>query len=38
MTVDDQIHLALRWSVTDISEDNLISNTTDWNDSKKVSI
>jgi hypothetical protein len=36
MTVDDQMHLALRWSITDVTEDHLISNTMDWQDGKKV--
>jgi hypothetical protein len=36
MTVNDQMHLALRWSITDITEDNLISNAMDWQNDKKV--
>ncbi len=36
MTTDDQIQLALRWSVTDVTKDQFISNTFDWQDSKRV--
>jgi hypothetical protein len=30
------MHLALRWNITDMTENNLISNTTDWKDIRKV--
>ncbi len=36
MTVDDRMHLALRWNITDMTEDNLMSNTTNWKDTRKV--
>jgi hypothetical protein len=36
MTDDDQIRLALRWSIPNITEDKLLTTTMDWNDSSKV--
>ncbi|CAF4039243.1 unnamed protein product [Adineta steineri] len=36
MTNDDQIRLALRWSIPNITEDQLLTSTMDWNDSNKI--
>ena len=36
MTADDQIRLALRWSIPNITEDELHSSTMDWNDPDQV--
>jgi len=36
MTNDDQTRLALRWSISNITEDQLLTSTMDWNDSNKV--
>ncbi|CAF1154197.1 unnamed protein product [Adineta steineri] len=36
MTNDDQIRLALRWGIPNITEDQLLTSTMDWNDSNKI--
>lgn len=36
MTNDDEIRLALRWSVTDVTKDQLVTSAINWNDEKKV--
>ncbi|CAF3925895.1 unnamed protein product, partial [Rotaria sordida] len=36
MTDDDQIRLAFRWSIPNITEDQLLTSTMNWNDSNKI--
>ena len=36
MTTDDQIQLALRWNIDDISENQLMNTAKDWKNDRKV--
>lgn len=35
-SIDEQVHLALRWGISDVTEDQAIANTKIWNDTNKV--
>ncbi|CAF1106690.1 unnamed protein product [Rotaria sordida] len=35
-TINDQVHLALRWSIADASENQLVTTTRIWNDTTKI--
>jgi hypothetical protein len=38
MTTDEEMHLALHWSIADVAGDQLVTSTMNWKDKTKVNI